>query len=595
MLEVLRRSAMGREALWTFDGGSLRTPQVLATWTERFSPPEGAAVFLSDRGRGDVTFLDSGSVFLPREASGTLTLPPTLNLPAGVSQLEVPIALAKHRIAQLGGMSEATEVVLLANLADTVRSPREFVRRLKEARETAGYARLLYAPGIATPANLALLAYGGIDLVDDTRVLLEAGWGRLHTADGFWSGQAAKIACPCPACEKGEEKPYRHNALALQRELRTVRAALSAGSLRQLAEQRSVVDAWSTAVLRHLDLREHAWQEVHFPVVGGETSLNAPSALTRPDIVRYRHWIRERYRRPPSAKVLVLLPCSARKPYSLSRSHRRFREALQETNRMAAIHEVIVTVPLGLVPRELERFHPVAGYDLAVTGDWSRDEVHLLQEELRAYLAHHPYERVIVHLDTERPFVEAVLGKEAVYTAAGHPTDEASLAALTAAAKEATAGPPPRWDRRNVEDLEAIARFQFGASVGAELLKDASLQGRVPFVRILSGGVQVGTFTDKGRISLTMAGAAVLSRLGAYCVEIEDFEPEGNIFAVGVTAATEDIRIGDEVTVRHEGEVRAVGTASMTPREMRELQRGEAVRVRNRRSHRLIDSGPMRG
>src|SRR5439155_18618970 len=30
--------------------------------------------------------------------------------------------------------------------------------------------------------------------------------------------------------------------------------------------------------------------------------------------------IRERYRKPPSARVLLLLPCSARKPYSTSRS-----------------------------------------------------------------------------------------------------------------------------------------------------------------------------------------------------------------------------------------------------------------------------------
>ena len=584
MLEVLRRSPIGRETLWTFEGGSLRTPAVLATWTDRFPPPPGPAAFLSDRDRGGVTFLDSGSVFLPQGGEPGTRIPPTLNLPHGVSTLEVPIPLKKGRIAQLGGLSEATEVVILSNLADTVRNPREFVRRLKEAREDAGYARLLYAPGLATPANLALLAYCGMDLVDDTRVLLEAGWGRLHTADGPWTGEAATLACGCPPCTEGEKRPYRHNALALQNELRTVRAAIAAGSLRELAERRATAEAWSTAVLRHLDLREHPWQETHFPVMGPDTSVNSPAAMTRPDIVRYRHRLRERYSRPPSGRVLVLLPCSARKPYSESRSHRRFRDALRETNRMAAIHEVIVTVPLGLVPRELERFHPVAGYDLAVTGDWSRDEVHLLQEDLRDYLHRHSYERVIVHLGTERPFVEEVLGNEAVYTAEGHPTEEAALAALTAAAKEATAGPPPRWDQRNVQDMTAIARFQFGGEVGEELLKDGALQGRFPFGRILSGGTQVGTFTEKGRISLTLAGAEVLSRHDAYCVEIEDFHPEGSIFAVGVTAATEDIRIGDEVAVRHGGEVRAVGTAAMTAREMRELSRGEAVRVRNRRA-----------
>ncbi|HEV8594454.1 MAG TPA: PUA domain-containing protein, partial [Thermoplasmata archaeon] len=54
------------------------------------------------------------------------------------------------------------------------------------------------------------------------------------------------------------------------------------------------------------------------------------------------------------------------------------------------------------------------------------------------------------------------------------------------------------------------------------------------------------------------------------------------VFAVGVVRADDRIRVGDEVVVRHGGEVRAVGVAAMNPREMVDLRRGEAVKVRHR-------------
>ena len=87
--------------------------------------------------------------------------------------------------------------------------------------------------------------------------------------------------------------------------------------------------------------------------------------------------------------------------------------------------------------------------------------------------------------------------------------------------------------------------------------------------------------TARGMLSLTLTGGEVLSKKDAYWVEIEDFLPVGNIFAVGVRDAAREIRPGDEVAVRHGGEVRAVGTARLGWREMKDLRRGEAVHVRH--------------
>ena len=125
-----------------------------------------------------------------------------------------------------------------------------------------------------------------------------------------------------------------------------------------------------------------------------------------------------------------------------------------------------------------------------------------------------------------------------------------------------------------------IARFQFGEA-GLSLVEAASFRGRFPFVRVIRKGMQVAMHTDHGMLSLTLPGGELLSQKDAYWVEIEDFLPRGNVFAVGVSDAAPEIRPGDEVVVRHDGEARAVGTARLNAREMVDLRRGEAVHVRH--------------
>ena len=45
-----------------------------------------------------------------------------------------------------------------------------------------------------------------------------------------------------------------------------------------------------------------------------------------------------------------------------------FRRAINHSS----AHEVIVTSPLGLVPRDLEEVWPAGYYDIPVTGDWTQ-------------------------------------------------------------------------------------------------------------------------------------------------------------------------------------------------------------------------------
>lgn len=590
MFEIEARGGLGRKGLWTRNGRTLTTPLVLFVHQDpRPAPSFAEALFVSERSADPrLQVRAGGSFFAERPHSHADDLPPAKGVPRSLADLEMPQQTTAGDLALIASDADfvgadRADAVFIANGPEFERSPRDFVATMQRLRETLGPAKVVAVTGLATPSNVSILVYAGIDIVDSSRVRLDSARGLFHTADGCLPlAEADRGACGCPSCMAGEDLGV-HNDFALHREILLVRNHLSHGRLRELVERRLANAPWNTAVVRHLDLRGYEIVEPYTPVSGGPMLAYAHESLDRPEIVRFRRRIRERYRKPPSTRVLLLLPCSARKPYSMSRSHRRFRDAILAAGNPSVVHEVIVTSPLGLIPRELERFHPARDYDIPVTGDWSRDEAAIVGEDLQAFLGTNRYDAIIAHLGAESRIVQEAL-PAAVLTTRDRPTSDESLASLTDALHDVTK-PFERVARglRFSEEMANVAAFQFGES-GRHLVEGATFRGRIPDVRIIRGGTQVAMYTARGMLSLTLAGGEVLSKQDAYWVEIEDFHPEGNVFAVGVQDAAIEIRPGDEVVVRHQGDVRAVGTARLAPREMRDLKRGEAVHVRHVRA-----------
>ena len=439
-------------------------------------------------------------------------------------------------------------------------------------------------PGVATPRNVAVLAYAGVDLFDAKRARVRGRQGRYLTAEGEYDLDAldalpAPFPSDPPRAEFDRDDAVEHNVAALESELATVRARIAAGRLRDYVEGQARHENWLTALLRRLD-DEWGYLEERTPVYRSSPMTAATEdTLRRVEIRRFADRVTSRYRPRFDDLPLVLVPCSARKPYSDSQSHAAFHRAIDYRG-----HVVSVTSPIGAVPQELELVYPAQHYDAVVTGRWTAGEREFVTDLLGRYLDRADYPRVVAHVpDDYRPVVEGALDGRRLpvtWTVGDHPTDDDSLAALS----EALAGEDRyRKRERQGRTLRALADYQFGDRAGDDLFgDDLAVEGRYPKLVAREAGEQVAAVVPQyGSLAFTLGGAARARDRGVVArVAIDDFVPHGSVLAPGVVDADDGVRVGDEVVV--EGpRAFAVGRAAMSGAEMVGSTRGVAVDVRH--------------
>lgn len=544
---------------------------------------------------------DAGSLWhedrdVPAGDESTLTVLPHRSLPPGTEPpvedafgVDYPdVDYPSAAVVSPGTAADhGADAYVLAGAPGYAGHAEAFVKALLRVKAAVPDDTALYLPGVATPASAATLVYAGVDLLDEKRARARGLEGFYLATDGEeFLEDLEELPCACEACRKPVDEFTRadcadHNADALRAELARVRHRIAEGRLRDYVEGQARHEAWLTATFRRLD-QQYGYLEERTPVFRRNELLAATDdALRRVEIQRFADRVTSRYRRRLDAP-LVLLPCSATKPYSESQSHEQFMRAVQFRG-----HVVSMTSPIGVVPSELETTYPAQHYDSVVTGDWTASEIEFVAAVLERYLERADYDRHIAHVPGEgyREICERVeesLGVDFEYTVEEHPTTEASLANLEAALD----GVDSYYkSERESSIVRAIADFQFGDGAGDEVFRpDARTEGRYPKLRVKDpDGEQLATMVPQyGTLSLTRAGARawVDSDAPTKRVEIDAFVPSGSVLAPGVVDADASIRPGDEVVV--EGpRAFAVGRAEAHGRAMVEATRGVAVDVRH--------------
>lgn len=476
---------------------------------------------------------------------------------------------------------------------------RAFIETVIQIREAIPGDAALYAPALATPENASLLIYSGIDLIDEVLPIFLAYKDIYLTQEGEYAIQDLKeLPCTCSICqslnaEKIKEKPKneraeliaKHNCFKLEEELRKIRELIRHQALREYIESKCRSSSWLTAAVRLLD-HNYRYLEERTPVARKSIlKANSKEALNRVEVKRFAERVKTRYRSPASA-ILLLLPCSARKPYSTSPSHLKFIEALGRYR--AYVHEVIITSPLGVVPRELEIVYPAAHYDIAVTGIWDLDEQCWVEACLQDFLKTNEYEKIIAHVNATYAEIcrnaAARLNLDIEFTVKENErlTSKAALDNLSKAiARAINEIKKPMHSITKLDIARAIACYQFGINAGMALIQESTLvKGSFPKWQIFDGEKQLAALNSRtGLLTLSIEGGKRIEQFG-YKVEIDAFLPKGLIFVPGIIKADEQIREGDEVVVRG-SKLFGVGSALMGSWEMLHSRKGSAIELRH--------------
>ncbi len=490
--------------------------------------------------------------------------------------------------------NDKTSLFVIANASQLIRRLKSFAEFMITLREKIGYSKLIYLPSLATPASLSLFCYMGIDCFDSTSATLAAYQNIFLFPTGILKKEDINhLPCSCPQCIKHKQNPQTmstkdiiaHNNYMMQNELLLVRNMILQQNLRQLVESRIRSNPVLTALLRWLDKEYYEVFEKHTPIIKTNTILaTSKESLFRPEIQRFQHRVLERYQKPPSSKILLMLPCSAKKPYSTSKSHTLFQDQLFSLSNHSIVHELILTSPLGLVPRELERMYPASSYDIPVIGEWDYDEQQMIRTMIKQYLEKNTYDHCIIHLpENVQEFIVDLFPSYTI-TCCDTPTSAESLNKLKTTLKQKISSYKQlSVQQRTWENVFSMASYQFGSQLAKNLLDPCTIRGKHPYYKLITKKTQLGMITSpREMISLTLNGAKLFTVDSKYTVTIaNDFNLIGSVFAPGVIDADETIRIGDEVVVVQKKSIIGVGVAQMNGAQMKQLTRGEAVKIRH--------------
>lgn len=102
--------------------------------------------------------------------------------------------------------------------------------------------------------------------------------------------------------------------------------------------------------------------------------------LEHPDVVQFRQNILEEYYPPDNAKLALFSPCAKGKPFRNSRTHNRIDKYLNPLMAEYSIGDgvidlLVVSEPIGIVPREMDMHYPAMNYDMTMPSWLPLDKV----------------------------------------------------------------------------------------------------------------------------------------------------------------------------------------------------------------------------
>ncbi|MCP4763127.1 MAG: hypothetical protein GY870_15225 [archaeon] len=524
------------------------------------------------------------------------------------------------------------KIVNISGLFDNFMYFEDIIEAFYLLKESIPSDILIMVSGKLIPSQFALLSYLGVDIIDGT-YLIYSGFSDQYYIDGemIWKRKIKDlddISCSCESClqllklfnknlsEIEISDDYSmNNLLALHNfesainEMKKIRKKIYSGTLRAYLEKMSMSSTFQISAIRYLDnMKPNPFIEIQRNNKNNQLICSTTLSYHEPQIVKYRKMVNERFIPNENAKLCVLLPCSMRKPYSQSKSHKKFRKILKKAGRdYPKIQQIIVTSPLGVVPREIEEIYPASHYDISVTGEWDNEEIEITADCISSFLNKLPKNMPIIahlhggYLDSFNKAIKLIdYPLSNISISSSLEELEAMMKSEMEKINSAVIQPDKKvkiTDSLSQEEvlIDKISDFQFGLGAGKLLIGTSArflLSRNEKYKEIMGfesyGKIMLGRYDrSSGKIRLSLEGGERISKLSGNCLKlnISLSELRGTTVFHPILEEVDDLLCsGDEVIIKDiDGKYIGIGNMLVNAHTAKNFRKGPIAKIRKKK------------
>lgn len=421
---------------------------------------------------------------------------------------------------------------------------REFVKTVLDIRKKY-WEKIIYLPATGMIYDYPILFYLGIDILDDLPIRI-LGNNKCITEFGLVNdGNCLQI-----------------NMKEKERMVERIKMSLENSKFRELVEAYSITP-FSKEALRIMDMQFYEYMGPFMDLREKDIRAVNIESIYRPEIEYFR---RKVVTMRQTSRNLLLIPCSAVKPYSMSKTHRILHSRISPY--LNGLQELIVTSPLGLVPRELENFFPARNYDIPVTGYWFDEEKKMLKKLAEEYFREKKYDNVFYVLSDEEAWITELF--ENAEGIKGNLNFENSDKISSIIAKHSIRG--NKSTKRKIE-FSNIVKYTYGLDIDPESINIKDEGNRV---FLMKDNEKFAKITESG-ISMELGIAKTLSLNGKRTFEINGKFQGKNIYMPGIKKMTDDIVPGNEVVLVSNDLIIGRGISEISSLDMRTMEKGVGI------------------
>jgi len=440
--------------------------------------------------------------------------------------------------------NEKIRILNFADLFNNLSNFRGIIKTVVKIKQELDNKLAIMASSRITPKHYPILVYLGIDIIDCSYLLYLSSKNFYDTIEYMLPIYKLKeLPCSCVVCRKKLkmllEKKYSqekidllctHNLITAKSYINKIIQYLNFEDYRAFVEKTSLDDTNIISLLRVIDKEYYNYLKNETPIIQKVKKVNClgPSSYNRPDFQVFRERVVDRFEPEPGTKLIILLPCSATKPYSESPSHKKILNVLRSFSEFPSFQEIILTSPLGAIPRQLENVYPANSYDISVTGEWDEEEIRITSLMLMDIIKKYGKDIPIIDFSGEnyldiiamtenfgvsyiyRPFKGSVTGRESLQMLKG--AIRKILMRIEPLVKEER-NITETWSRK----FRKVLDYQYGIGSGEKVFpngvkirrnrENTQLQLIEPNSKINLGNFRFNT----GQIVLTLKGAEMLA------------------------------------------------------------------------------------